>query len=198
MCSAAEVRALTLGEVRALYAQRLTRDFPPDELKPLARIERALARGEYVCYGMADGQSILAYAFFVVKGSCALFDYLAVDSELRDRGVGGAFLRMLLEGPLSAMGCVLLEIDDPDCAKSTEEKVRRERRRAFYLRNGLYETGVRARVYGVTYRILALPVGERVSAEDARCVYAELYHVILPPKRYAEWVCLFPDDNGSS
>lgn len=50
----------------------------------------------------------------------------------------------------------------------------------------------------MTYRILALPVGERVSAEDARRVYAELYHVILPPKRYAEWVYLFPDDNGSS
>ena len=37
MCSAAEVRALTLGEVRALYAQRLTRDFPPDELKTCLR-----------------------------------------------------------------------------------------------------------------------------------------------------------------
>ena len=91
----------------------------------------------------------------------------------------------------------MLEIDDPDCAESPEEKVRREHRRAFYLRNGLYETGVRARVYGVTYRILALPVGERVSPAEARRVYAELYYVILPPKRYAEWVYL-PDDNRSA
>ena len=45
-----------------------------------------MARGEYVCYGAMDGEAILAYAFFVVVGRRALFDYFAVAEELRDRG----------------------------------------------------------------------------------------------------------------
>ena len=56
------VETLSLPQIRALYRERMTRDFPPDELKPLAMIEKALARDEYVCYGAVNGGGILAYA----------------------------------------------------------------------------------------------------------------------------------------
>ena len=187
---AVRVRTLSLEQVRGLYAQRLKRDFPPDELKPLSRIERALARGEYACYGAFEGESILAYAFFVLLGRRALFDYYAVDAALRDRGIGSRFIRALIEGPLADMDCVLLEVDDPDSAPSPEEAGVRRRRLAFYLQNGLVETGVRATVYGVDYLILSLPVGNRPDPEQTRRVYAELYRAILPPRLYERWVVL--------
>ena len=182
------VRELSLDQIRKLYSERLKRDFPPDEIKPLARIERALARGEYICYGAMDGETILAYAFFVVAGRRALFDYYAVAEELRDRGIGSRFIRELMDGPLSQMDCVLLEVDDPDCGQGDEEVALRNRRLAFYLRNGLTDTGVRTKVYGVGFRILSLPVGHKPSFNEAREVYAELYHTILPPKLYEKWV----------
>lgn len=191
--SVLHIQQLSLNQIRKLYSERLKRDFPPDEIKPLARIERALARGEYVCYGAMEGKAILAYAFFVVAGHRALFDYFAVAEELRDTGIGSRFMRKLMDGPLSEMDCVLLEVDDPDCGRGHEEVALRNRRLAFYLRNGLADTGVRTKVYGVDFRILSLPVGHMPSFDETREVYAELYHTILPLKLYEKWVILCTD-----
>ena len=184
------VERLTLEQIRALYAQRLKRDFPPDELKPLERIERGLERGEYVCYGALEGKDVLAYAFFVISKRWALFDYFAVKRERRDRGIGSRFIRRLIEGPLAEMDCVLLEVDDPDLATDPGEAALRERRLAFYLRNGLVDTGVRAEVYRVGYRVLALPIGERLPPERVRDVYGALYHIVLPQRLFEKWVVI--------
>ena len=186
------VRMLSPAQVRTLYEERLRDDFPPDELKPLWIIERAIARGEYVCYGAAEGEQTLAYAFFVrlefSNGTCALLDYYAVRKDLRGKGMGGGFLQALIAGPLKGMTCVLLEVDDPDCAADAQERMIRERRLRFYLRNGLTDTAVTAVVYGVSYRILVLPVGVASSPEETRRVYAAIYRAMLPAKIYAEKV----------
>lgn len=177
------IRALGPDEIRALYAGRLKEDFPPDELKSLAAIERLYAQGRYACYA-ADGAGIPAYAFFVKLGSRALVDYFAVRRDLRGQGVGSRFLQALVGGPLRGMDVVLLEADDPDAAPDADELDVRERRLRFYLRNGLVDTGVVAEVFGVAFRILALPVGDVPVAADARRAYAELYRAILPRKTY--------------
>lgn len=182
------IRTLTLEQIRVLYAERLAVDFPPDELKPLTAIERALARGEYACYGAMAGEETLAYAFFVrldgEGGGIALFDYCAVRGDLRGTGVGGGFIRALIAGPLRDTACVLLEVSEPACADDPRERALRERRLRFYLRNGLAETGVSAVVYGVTYRILALPVGPVPSPEETRRVYAAVYRAMLPAEDF--------------
>ena len=181
---AAEVRTLSLPEIRDVYASRMVEDFPRDELRPMFMIEAALERGEYACYGFADRDGLLAYAFFVLNGEMALVDYLAVRKDRRDGGVGGRFIRALVEGPLRAYRCVLLEVDDPDLAPDAGELETRNRRLRFYLRNGLLETGVKAEVFGVGFRILALPVGETPSPDQTRSAYARLYRAILPKRLY--------------
>ena len=92
------VAPLPADRVRQLYTERLREDFPPDELKPLSAIEEMLCRGRYVCYGAADGDEILAYAFFVKNGKNALADYFAVRRDLRDRGIGSRFIGELIAG----------------------------------------------------------------------------------------------------
>ena len=187
------VETLDLDRIRQLYTERVARDFPPDEIKPFSRIEKALSRGEYVCYGATDGGRILGYAFFVITGRQALFDYFAVDQSLRGRGIGSRFIRALIGDTLAGMACVLLEVDDPDGAKTSDEEKLRRRRLAFYLRNGLRDTGVRAKVYGVRFRILWLPIGEEPAPEAVRRVYSGLYHAILPPALYSKWVVMDED-----
>ena len=56
---ALDVRALYADQIRALYAERMKRDFPPDELKPLPVMETALSAGHYACYGAALGGEIV-------------------------------------------------------------------------------------------------------------------------------------------
>ena len=184
------IEELTLNQIRALYAGRMREDFPPAEIKPLTAIERALARGEYVCFGAMAGEDILAYAFFTKLEGIALFDYLAVKKEARGTGIGSAFLQALTAGFLRGMDAVLLEVDDPACAGNPAEKNIRDRRLAFYLRNGLTDTSVTAVVYGVQFRILALPVGPCPAPDDARRMYAALYRAVMPPKIFASKVLI--------
>ncbi len=188
------VEELTLAQIRALYYGRMREDFPPDEIKPLSAIERALARGEYVCFGAMNGEDILAYAFFIRlgegNGCFALFDYFAVKKEDRCMGVGSAFLQTLIAGHLKSMAAVLLEVDDPAFALDAEEEEIRNRRLHFYLRNGLKDTSVTAVVFGVHFRILALPVGPCPSPEEARRMYAGLYRAVMPPKIYESKVLI--------
>ncbi len=191
------VEMLTLEQVRAVYAGLLAPAFPENELKPLRRIEAAVRRGEYLCYGAVAAGDVLGAAFFVCirRGgrTLMLFDYLVVRPGLRCGGIGGRFLQALIEGPLRDADAALLEVDDPDRADSPEERALRRRRLMFYLRNGLYDTGARATVYDAAFRILALPGGEAVTAEQARGVYAALYRAILPPHAYRHRVVIEGD-----
>ena len=180
-----DVRELTPEEARTLYNERMTDDFPPDELKPFSMIERAWQRGEYACYGAVKDREILAYAFFVLHnaptGACVLLDYYAVRADLRDEGIGGSFLKALVAGPLKGLSGAVLEVDDPDFADTPEERIHRERRLQFYLRNGMVATPVTATVFGVHFRLLSMPVGPRLPPDDVRRIYADLYRAILPP-----------------
>ena len=192
------VETLSLSQIRTLYRERMKEDFPPDELKSLAMIERALARNEYICYGAADGEDILAYAYFVRLKECgkafALFDYFAVKREYRSRGLGSRFLQALIAGPLREMACILLEVDDPACVRTPEEADIRSRRLKFYLRNGLKDTETKATVYGVQFKILALPVGSEVSREEVKTRYASLYRSFLPARLFETKVFIHADD----
>ena len=191
------VETLSLPQIRALYRERMKQDFPPDELKPLAMIEKALARDEYICYGAVNGKDILAYAYFVKlkeqEKPYALFDYYAVRQDIRDRGVGSRFMQALIAGPLRGMDCVLLEVDDPARAETPEETDKRKRRLAFYLRNGLRDADAKATVYGVQFKILTLPVGKALSREEVRQKYAALYRALLPESLFQEKVFIHPD-----
>ena len=188
------VEQLTLDQLRVLYAGRMREDFPPAEIKPLSAIERAWNQGKYICWGAMDGEDILAYAFFIQLGEgknrFALFDYFAVKREARCTGIGSAFLQALTAENLCGMDAVLLEVDDPACAGDPAERNIRDRRLAFYLRNGLKDTSVTAVVYGVQFRILALPVGPCPSPDNTRRMYADLYRAVMPPKIFANHVLI--------
>ena len=185
-------KPLTLDQARALYAERLIIDFPEDELKPFSMLEAAWRRGAYACFGAISGGAILAYAFFVkLPGEDgALLDYFAVDEALRGRGIGGDFLRALVAGPLKGLEGALLEVEDPDAAKDDAARSQQNRRLLFYLRNGMTDTAVTARVQGVDFRLLAMPVGKRLPREGVRRLYERLYHAVLPPCVYEEWVVI--------
>ena len=185
------VEELTLAQIRALYEGRLREDFPPAEIKPLSAIERAMRRGEYVCFGAMAGEDILSYAFFIRLNGIALFDYFAVKKEARGTGIGSAFIKALMAGKLSGMDAVLLEVDDPAFAGDEAEQDIRDRRLRFYLRNGLVDTSVTSQVYGVRFRILALPVGPCPSPDDTRRMYADLYRAVMPPRIFADKVVIY-------
>ena len=179
------IEELSLTEVRCLYKERMVYDFPENELKPLNMIEASLARGTYSCLGMKNEEgAILAYGFFVrltrEKEEIRLFDYLAVRQDLRDKGLGSAFLQELSRRHLKDTVLLLLEVDDPARAPGPEEKRHRERRLSFYLRNGLRDTGVTARVFGADFRLLEFPLSSIHAPLEISGAYEALYRSMLP------------------
>ena len=67
-----------------------------------------------------------------------------------------------------------LEIENPDFAKDEEERALRERRRQFYLRNGIVDTGVNIELAGVEYRIMEMLVGKPHTPDEIRGLLAGL------------------------
>lgn len=183
------ISELTAAQVTQVYQSHMTADFPPAELKPLARIRQALSEGRYRCTGLFDGEDLLAYGFFVILrengGTELLLDYFAVDASRRGQGIGSMFLRMLPEQFPDA-GAVLIEAESPETADNAAERIRRERRIRFYLRNGCKENGTEAEVFGVRYQVLELPLRIAHTPEQLRQIYAALYRRILPPELFRE------------
>ena len=171
-------------------------DFPRDELKPLSTILAAMKKGCYACYTAVEGDALQGYAFFYVleeeKGRDYLFDYFAIVPELRDRGVGSAFLRLLSIQLKDAL-CVTGEVEDPERTEDPSEREKRNRRLSFYLNNGFLDPGIRSRLFGVDYRVLEMPVSQSHSREELRHIYDHLYHSMLPPAFYRRQFIIEPE-----
>ena len=77
-------------------------------------------------------------------------DYFAVSPEKRNGGYGSKSLKLLLERFRSNKYIFEIEMQD----EKAENAQDRKRRKAFYLRNGLKETGLFAHVYGTDFELL--------------------------------------------
>lgn len=190
-------RELTRTEAHRVYREHLRNDFPRDERKPWARIERSWRQGRYFAYGLfeqrEDGEALTAYAFFYMEPGrrAALLDYYAVVSGLRDEGYGSFFLRALA-GALVPGRCemILIEAENPAFAVDEAERGVRNRRVAFYTeRCGAADTGLRYLLFGVHYVIFTLGAPDSLDADALRQLAetesTALYSGMLPEDLFA-------------
>lgn len=182
-----ELLTLNESEIGLVYESRMKQDFPPDELKPLDTIFRALRAGQYRCIGLSDGARLLGYAFFIIlqyeSRITLLLDYFAIDAKLRGHGIGTAFLQEL---PVlfPDADTVLIEVERPDAADTDAAYRYRSRRKAFYLRGGCRDTGLKARIFGVPYDILQYPLAAEHDLAALRTRYDACYRQILTERLY--------------
>lgn len=158
------IRRQSLEEMKEIYDGMLSGHFPADEIKPFWKIKDSYEKGEYMGYGLyrhAEDRECLAYAWMcsIRDENWILLDYYAVTEKLRGRGMGSRFLKHLFEECTEGIP-VIIEVEDPDRLENIpedrreEERERRLRRISFYLRNGVQETQLRARVFQVPYSIM--------------------------------------------
>lgn len=132
--------------IRLLYR----RAFPRYERKPFAVIRRMNREGRTDVWLAEKNGRFAGLAATINGDDVILLDYLAVHEKLRDRGVGSAFLQRLLlcykdKG-------LFVEIEATDQDDPTGEK---QRRKQFYLRNGMTEMHVTAILFGVRMELLS-------------------------------------------
>ncbi len=133
------------GLVKELYESA----FPEAEKKPFAAMEALAAEGKMELMALVDREWV-GLAFFMLSEKTVILDYFAISDVLRGGGYGSKAVSMIIERFQDKK--LIFEIERlNEGAKNAEE---RARRKAFYLRNGMKETGVFANVYHTDFELL--------------------------------------------
>ena len=171
------LQKLDKKSIENIYKTQLVFDFPKDEVKPLATITNGFDKGVYNAYGLYEKGELLAYAFFIIDKNCRLLDYFAVVNGKRGGGIGSKFIKLLKTELKGACELIIIESENPDTAQNESQKTTRLRRVDFYLKNGLCDTQTRAKVFGVDYKILTLPLSP--TATFTPDIYLSIYKTLL-------------------
>ena len=174
-------------EIEVIYNHYMKTDFPEAELKPLETIQAMTEAGFYEPYGLYEEGVLRGYAFFVAGPEYCLMDYYAVLPEDRNSGFGSRFMKMIHRHFREKKG-VFFEVERPDEAPGMDERNTRERRVKFYRKNGLRDTEIRSRVFGVGYQIMYLPCQENVPDPELKPELNRLYHKMFPTEVYRRQV----------
>ncbi|NBH72904.1 GNAT family N-acetyltransferase [Clostridiaceae bacterium] len=174
---------LESNEAAEIYEKQMRRDFPENELKPWAMIARMERQGAYDCLGFYEEGQMAAYAFSVVdrERGYVLLDYLAVREGCRGKGYGSRCLQEMKRFYKNQKG-LFLECEDPGSAEDGAEIEMRRRRIRFYENAGCERTQVSARLFGVSFEILYLPLAHR--GADVAEELKKLYQMMLPGPMY--------------
>lgn len=182
------LKKLTLEQVREIYVEHLVFDFPEAEVKPFSRIEGMWNEGVYSAYGLYNDEELTGYALFVTPGEehYVLLDYFAICRNKRCGGYGSLFLDLLAKNMTNSRG-IILEVENPDFAEKEEDLGIMERRIVFYEKNGLHQTEITSKLFGVEYRTMILPF----DGDNEVNVYEELsriYHCMFEDAVFKRWV----------
>lgn len=158
----------TLRQIKKLYREA----FPRCERKPFAVIWEKSRKGQMELLAI-DSEGFAGLVITVLYGDIVLLDYFAVSPERRGDGIGSAVMALLQSRYAGKR--LLLEIEDPDVPCDNREE--RERRRRFYLRNGLTVMPYGITLFGVPMRVLTR--GGAVSFAEYHAVYACTFSPLL-------------------
>ena len=153
--------------IRALYEDA----FPPAEKKPFAMMEKLEEEGRMEILAAVEEDRFvgLCITINVPESDLSMLDYFAISPEIRGGGYGSKALRLLLERFRGRR--LIFEIERLD--DQAENAGERRRRKSFYMKNGLLESGLMVSCFGVDFELL-LSEGEIEFADYERVLHSIL------------------------
>ena len=156
-----------LKEIKRLYK----RAFPRLERKRFALIERKAREGLSKILAVKDeNEEFCGLMITAAYDGVMLLDYFAISEDVREKGIGTKALREFLKRFENEYR-IFLEIELP----SGEDDLK-NRRKNFYMRNGLKQSGTEVTLCSVPMELLYYT--EKVSFEE----YQRLYQVVFGDK----------------
>lgn len=143
--------------------RRYIKDFPRCERKPLSWIlANAYLWNKTDILVLCDKNEIVAYSMTLKDSSfnAVLVDYLATFPAHRSKGYGSEFIKKFTEFYKDKLG-LIIEIEEPGKADTEKENLLRDKRKAFYLKNGFELQPVRLLLFGVEMNMLYLPIKDK-------------------------------------
>lgn len=180
------LRKLEESELDDLYIHHIEKDFPSSERPNLPAMHRHMKENLQQILMMTDGREDAAYAVCAHANGLVLVTLLAVFEGKRGGGRGSALLSLLREYYADTRA-IVLEVEDPEFAEDYADLETRNKRIAFYERNGYRRfEGVRHLSFGVRLELMGLPIKDSFDqvrigiVEDIRAIY----RIILPESRW--------------
>lgn len=140
--------------------------FPLNERKPCSVLEDNRRRGITDILSI-DDEGFRGLVITAMYKDMVLIDYFAVEGDERGKGIGGEALELIRKKYNGKR--VFLEIERPD--ESFANNGQRIRRKKFYLRNGLKDSGIAVNVYDTDMELLIF--SENISFEEYEALYRE-------------------------
>ena len=136
---------------RWLQVYRLYRQaFPSSERKPFWLILRMTKKKKTDTWCILSGRRFTGFATTINGDGLVMLDYLAIDQNARNGGIGTQTLRLLQD--IYAGQGFFVEIESP--FEEGPDQTERIRRKQFYMACGMKPFGVMANVFGVKMELL--------------------------------------------
>lgn len=124
--------------------------FPKNERKPLWLVQMKQQRREADVWIVEHDDEFSGLAITMNEFDMVLLDYFAISEEKRNCGLGSDVLKKLQKMYNGKRFFLEIECQDENAENSAE----RIRRKAFYLKNGMSETGVKVNLFTVDMEVL--------------------------------------------
>lgn len=170
---------LTIKKVRSLRQlfnvySTYQKSFPASEKKPFSMVLKARRQGNGEIFCIEDSSKrFVGLAIVVLYQDMVLLDYFAISEKLRGKGAGSEALRLLQKQYTGKR--LFLEIEST--LEECEDLTIRQRRKDFYLRNGMSEDGVEVFLFGVRMELLVYEC--KISFEEYHAVYRQILPKML-------------------
>ena len=174
-----------LEMLRELYLEA----FPAEERKPFFIMEELCRKGQMEMLAILEGDTFIGLDINMLAPGTdlCLLDYFAIAPSVRGGGYGSAALKCICERFAGQQ--FIFEIEPEDEVADNAEQ--RRRRKAFYLRNGLRESGLFVSLFGVPFELLSTKQGLRY--EDYTKVLAATlgsdYFAMADPRLLHKEIC---------
>lgn len=185
------IALLSEQQIKSIYNDRLLKDFAKDEIKPLNTLLKLFKSNNYKAFGAFCGSELIGYAFLMITNDGEiLLDYYAIVPQFRQKGLGSEFLKRLIK-TLREYPALIFEVERVLSAKDEAQRLTREKRVEFYLKNGAEKTGVEATVYGVDYSIMCFPINEKADDSRIKSAMHKFYSLTISEEKYSKYVSVY-------
>ena len=147
---------IRLKEFKEKLHRIYLRDFPESERMPYYMIKKYYKNKKIKILALKDERrNIVAYSMITEHNGYILLLYLAVLKDKRENGYGSLLLNMLKE-KLKNKNMIIIEIESLDTSLklNEEEKIIRQKRRSFYIKNEYLSTNIDVLLYDCKMEIL--------------------------------------------
>ena len=187
-------KKLSIEELYELYNKYMKFDFPDDELKKFEHLKQLIEEKKYLCTGFFENDELKSYMLFTYeneKSPICTLDFFAVNPKYRNSGIGSKTIELIKSQKDFFEDGIIGEIEDPDFAKTKEEKEIQEKRFEFYKKNGFILTGIKSVCFDVHFLIIYLPQKNRLGDAEISKNLDLIYKAIFPKSDYEKEIKIF-------